>query len=240
MPTEFMKRLLEKGSAATLEHFAKAQIAGRDTGLRQVDWVFAIQKFADTTFPDKLSPQQRFSRALGTPEGRLLAKAMDYAPPPSCEPEPVEKEEPRHIGPHHARLHVEATARQRERAITYPAAVSEVLTKDPSLAAALREEHLAHALSMSGAIPSGVSGNLTIRDAQNLGENEPTGGAKVKPFPASAYGASQAKKSAEVEIQRLADRYRSDHPTLTSAQAYVHVLTCPQHREIAKRALAVA
>ena len=39
MPTEFMKRLLEKGSAATLEHFAKAQIAGRDTGLRQVDWV---------------------------------------------------------------------------------------------------------------------------------------------------------------------------------------------------------
>ena len=77
MPTDFMKRLLEKGSAATLEYFAKAQIAGRDTGLRQVDWVYAIQKFADLTFPDKLTPQQRFSRALDTPEGMLLFKAMD-------------------------------------------------------------------------------------------------------------------------------------------------------------------
>jgi hypothetical protein len=234
MPAEFMKRLLEKGSAATLEHFAKAQIAGRDTGLRQLDWVFAIQKFADLTFPDKLTPQQRFARMLDTPEGKVLFKAMDAAPPPSYEPEPVEKEEPRHIGEHAARLHAEATARQRERAISYPAAVYEVLQKDPKLAAPLREEHLIHALSMMGG-GGGVTHTLSVDEAQNLGGRVPsftTAGDFSRDIA--------AKKSAEAEIQKLADRYRSDHPTLTSAQAYVHVLTSPQHREIAKRALAVA
>ena len=206
MPAEFMKRLLEKGSAATLEHFAKAQIAGVDTGFRQCDWVYAIQKFADLTFPDKLSPQQRFSRALGTPEGRLLAKAMDHAPPPSCEPEPVEKEEPRHIGEHAAQLHVEATARMRERACSYPAAVSKILTKDPKLAAAVRDEHLQHALSMSGAIPSGVSGTLSLDEARR---KEPTRSFTT----AGDYSRDiAAKKSAEAEIQKLADRYRSEHP----------------------------
>ena len=240
MPTDFMKRLLEKGSAATLEYFAKAQIAGRDTGLRQVDWVYAIQKFADLTFPDKLTPQQRFSRALDTPEGMLLFKAMDAAPPPSYEPEPVEKEEPRHIGEHAARLHVEATARMRERACSYPAAVSEILTKDPKLAAAVRDEHLQHALSMSGAIPSGVGGNLSIRDAQNLGETEPTGGAKVRPFPASAYGASQARKSAnsaEAALGALARAYQAEHPETKSYEiAFSKVILAPENRHLAKRA----
>jgi len=236
MPAEFMKRLLEKGSAATLEHFAKAQIAGRDTGLRQVDWVYAIQKFADTTFPDKLSPQQRFSRALGTPEGRLLAKAMDYAPPPSYEPEPVEKEEPRHIGEHAARLHVEATARQRERAITYPAAVAEVLMANPGLSALVREEHLAAALEgIHGS--GGVSGTLSIQEAQRAGENEPTGGGKGKPFPASAYGASQARKNAEAELQKLAEAHHAKFGTKSVAISYSKILTDPQHVAIRKAAL---
>ena len=127
MPAEFMKRLLEKGSAATLEYFAKAQIAGQDTGLRQFDWVYAIQKFADLTFPDKLTPQQRFSRALDTPEGKLLAKAMDYAPPPSYEPEPVEKADTgsRHAGPASAKMHALAVDRQRSRHIPFAAAYYE-------------------------------------------------------------------------------------------------------------------
>jgi hypothetical protein len=113
MPAEFMKRLLEKGSAATLEHFAKAQIAGRDTGLRQVDWVFAIQKLADSRPPDKLSPQQRFARMLDTVEGKVLFKAMDAAPPPSYEPEPVEKADagPRHAGPASAKMYALAVDR---------------------------------------------------------------------------------------------------------------------------------
>jgi hypothetical protein len=73
MPAEFMKRLVTDGSAATLEYFAKAQIAGRDIGLEKSDWIVALQKRADAIYPDRLTPQQRFARCMCDDEtGRLL------------------------------------------------------------------------------------------------------------------------------------------------------------------------
>ena len=229
MPTDFMKRLLEKGSAATLEHFAKAQIAGRDTGLRQVDWVFAIQKFADLTFPDKLTPQQRFSRALDTPEGKLLFKAMDAAPPPSYEPEPVEKDDgPRHAGPASAEMFSRALDRQRSRGIPFSSAYYEtyIHPDNQTLREQVKREELDRALA--GVHGDGVSGTLTIQDAQRK--------APARSFRGTGYDRDIAEK----KLQALADARHAAHPEESAAQSYVRVMLDPQHAEIRKAALAVA
>jgi hypothetical protein len=164
---------------------------------------------------------------LDTPEGKLLSKAMDFAPPPSYEPEPVEKEEPRHIGPHHARLHVEAVSRQRERGITYAAAVSEVINADPTLSAAVRDEHLQHALgAMSGS--GGVTHTLSVDEAQN---KEP-----ARSFRGTGYDRDIAEK----QLQKLADQRRAAHPGESAAVAFTKVLTDPGNAALRRAALSVA
>ena len=79
---------------------------------------------------------------------------------------------------------------------------------------------------------------MDISQAQRLAEAEP--GGKVKDFPSSAFGASQAKKSAEEALQRLADQRHAAHPEEKASTSYTKVLLDPASAEIRKRALAVA
>jgi hypothetical protein len=65
MATTNFAKLIVDTAPATLEALAKAQIRGEETGLRKSNYLDAIQKFADLTYPTSLSPQQRFAKAIG-------------------------------------------------------------------------------------------------------------------------------------------------------------------------------
>jgi len=236
MPAEFMKRLVTDGSAATLEHFAKAQIAGRDIGLEKSDWIVAIQKRADELFPNKPSPQQRFARALDTdPTAQLLYRACKMAPGSEVRP-PIEKEDdgPRHAGPASAKMHSLAVDRQRSRGIPFFSAYYEtyIHPNNQALREQVKSEELERA--MSGLNSDSNIHTLSIQEARR----------DAKPFPASAYGSSQAKKSAEAELAKLADRYRESQEVVgkkcTPEMAFSKVLMDPQNVALRKAALAVA
>ena len=234
---DFSKALT--GDTATMVFYAKRLLGGGETPFTKADFVDAIQARADATLPDKLTPQQRFSRTIsgGDDVAMTLYRAMNAAPGSSVRA-PVEKQDtgPVHIGPAHAKMHSLAIDQQKERSIPYAHAYSEVYTAaaNATLRAEVQREHLEHALA--GIYGSGgVSGTLSIQEAERL---EP-----AKDFSATGtgdYSRQVARKSAETGIQKLADRYHCEHPNMTAAQAYTCVLTSPQHREIAKRALAVA
>ena len=173
--------------------------------------------------------------------GRLLYKAVKAAPGSEVKPgsdTPEVEMGPRHIGPAHARMHSLAIDRQKERSIPYAHAYSEVYTHaaNAALRAAVQREHLEDQLEgIHGS--GGVSGTLSIQEAQRAGENEPTGGGKVRDFPGSAYGASQARKNAEAELQKLAEAHHAKFGTKSVAISYSKILTDPQHVAIRKAAL---
>jgi hypothetical protein len=175
------------------------------------------------------SRERAYTRLIvSDPAARALFKAYQRAP--NGEPPPVAKVDGGDfIGPHAARLHVEATARQRERGISYAAAVSEIVNKDPALSAAVRDEHLQHALAAMGGA-GGVDHTLSISEAQNLG-------GKVPSFRGTGYDRDIAtKKSAESELEKLARAYHAAHPEKSYESAFAKVLTAPENRALARRA----
>ena len=232
---DFSKALT--GDVSVMSFYAKRLLAGGEVAFQKHDFIAAIEKRAAEIYPDRLTPAQKFSRCICDDDtGRLLYRACKAASGSEVRP-PVEKQDtgPVHIGPAHAKMHSLAIDRQKERGIPYSSAYSEVYVHgdNASLRAAVQREHLEHQLSLTHG-GGGVTHTLSSSEAENLD-------GKVPSFRGTGYDRDiAAKKSAEAEIQKLADRYRSEHPNITAAQAYTHVLTLPQHREIAKRALAVA
>ena len=213
--------------------FTKRWEAGAYDHATKDFWHRMITEKAEKARRDGESVERAYARLIiSDPAGRALFKAYQRAP--NGEPPPVQKaaDGTQHIGPHHARAHVEAVARQRERAISYSAPMSEILTKDPALAAAVREEHLAHALGMmngaggSQSIPSGVTGTLSIQQAQNL---EP-----ARSFRGTGYDRDIASKSAESELEALSRARHAADPSKSYEQHYVKVML--ENPQIAKRA----
>ncbi|HEY8005701.1 MAG TPA: hypothetical protein VIE66_02590 [Methylocella sp.] len=91
MPATAFAKLIMDTAPATLEGLAKAQIAGKDTGLEKCDYIGAIQKRGDLLFPAIASPQARFAKAMIEDDtGRLLYAAMKSAPGADVAPPPVE------------------------------------------------------------------------------------------------------------------------------------------------------
>ena len=109
--------------------------------------------------------------------------------------------------------------------------MSEILTKDPALAAAVREEHLAHALGMmtgaggSRSIASGVAGTLSIQRAQ------PRTGAI---FPRHGLRPGRRVEMAESELEALSRARHAADPSKSYEQHYVKVML--ENPQIAKRA----
>ena len=60
------------GDTPIMATFAKAALKGLPLVFEPCHYTRAIQALADRSFPASLSKQQRFSRALDLPEGRLL------------------------------------------------------------------------------------------------------------------------------------------------------------------------
>jgi hypothetical protein len=231
--TSFNKAMHDKATETSVL-FAKMQCAGHFTAIEKSGWIDIINRHSTALYGDA-SPRN-FTKTITEDEnGRLFYQALKFAEGSEIKPKPVEAPQPpEHIGPHHARLHVEATARQRERGITYAAAVSEVVNADPALSAAVRDEHLQHALgAMSGA--GGVTGTMDIGQAQRM---EP-----AKDFSATGtgdYSRQVARKNAEAELQRLADQRHAAHPEEKASTSYSKVLMDAGNAALRRVALAVA
>ena len=166
------------GDTATMVFYAKRLLGGGETPFSKADFVDAIQARADATLPDKLTPQQRFSRAIsgGGEVAMTLYRACKMAPGSEVRP-PIEKEDdgPRHIGEAHARMYSLGVDRQRERSIPFAAAYSEVYTApaNAALRAAVQREHLQHQMEMMGDA-GGIYGHaMSIDEAQTLAEARP-------------------------------------------------------------------
>ena len=231
---DFSKALL--GDTSTMVFYAKRLLGGGETPFTKADFVDAIQARADATLPDKLTPQQRFSRAIsgGDEVAMTLFRAMNAAPGSSVRA-PVEKADdgPVHIGPAHAKMHSLAIDRQRERSIPYSAAYTEVYTNaiNAALRAAVQREHLQHALDgIHGS--GGVTGSMSIQEAQR---KEP-----AKDFSATGtgdYSRQVARKNADEKLQKLADARHAAHPEEKASTSYTKVLLDPANVEIRKAAL---
>jgi hypothetical protein len=234
---DFSKAMI--GDIATMIVFAKRLLDGHETPFSKADFVDAIQTRADATLPADWSPQRRFSRAIsgGDSVASELYRACKVAPGAEVRA-PVEKADdgPVHIGPAHAKMHSLAVDRQKERAIPYAAAYTEVYTRpdNAALRAAVQREHLQHAMGMmnGGADYGGVDRTLSISEAQG---KEP-----AKDFTRTGdYGRAIARKSesAEQELESLARKYRAAHPDVKSYEiAFSKVLCDPANLAIAKRA----
>jgi hypothetical protein len=91
--TTFAK-LIVHSAPATLEALAKAQIAGKDTGLEKHNYIAAIQKRGDLLFPTIASPQRRFASCLNDSSGALLYQALKAAPGTEVDPASATEEDP--------------------------------------------------------------------------------------------------------------------------------------------------
>ena len=231
---DFSKALT--GDTATMIFYAKRLLGGGETPFTKADFVDAIQARADATLPDKLTPQQRFSRAIsgGDEVAMTLYRAMNAAPGCSVRP-PVEKQDsgPVHIGPAHAKMHSLAIDRQRERSIPFAAAYTEVYTNpaNASIRAAVQREHLEFALNN---LHGGVTGTLSIQEAQRM---EP-----AKDFAGTGdyqRDIATKKSAAECELRSLASKRRALTGE-TDAVAFTKVLTDPSNAALRRAALSVA
>jgi hypothetical protein len=227
----FSKQLT--GDTVSMIFYAKKLLDGHETPFSKADFVDAIQTRADATLPADWSPQRRFSRAIsgGDSVASELYRACKIAPGSEVRA-PVEKadEGPQHIGPAHAKMHSLAIDRQRERPISFASAYSEVYTRpdNAALRRAVQREHLQHAM---GVIHGGVSGTLSIDEAQRM---EP-----AKDFTRQRdYSRDIARKSesAESELEKLARAYHAAHPEKSYESAFTKVLTAPENRALARRA----
>jgi hypothetical protein len=88
---------------------------------------------------------------------------------------------------------------------------------------------------LGGSIPSGVTGTLSIQEAQR---KEP-----AKDFSATGtgdYSRAVARKNAESELCALASKRREAHPGESEATAFTKVLLDPANAALRRAALAVA
>ena len=74
---DFSKALL--GDTSTMVFYAKRLLGGGETPFTKADFVDAIQARADATLPDKLTPQQRFSRAISGGDEVAMTRASTNA-----------------------------------------------------------------------------------------------------------------------------------------------------------------
>jgi hypothetical protein len=226
------------GDIPTMIFFAKKLLDGEPTAFAKHDFIDAIQVRADAIYPDRLSPQSRFTKAILEDEvAKTLYRACKAAPGTEVRA-PVEKTDdgPVHIGPAHAKMHSLAIDRQRERPIGYAAAYSEVYNHgtNAALRRKVQAEHLEHQLSMMAG-SGGVSGSLSITEAQNL---EPTRSFSTAGQYSRDIAAKPAVKSAtaEAELERLARKYHAEHADKSYEQSFYKILTAPEHRALARRA----
>jgi hypothetical protein len=211
---------------ADVAEFSKRWEAGQYDHMTKAFWHRVITEQAEKTCKAGESRERAFTRLIvSDPAGRALFKAYQRAPNGDL-PKVAKVDGGDFIGPHAGRLHVEATARARERAITYSAGVYEVLQKDPALSAAVREEHLAFAMSAMGGA-GGVDHTLSISEAQR---KEP-----ARSFSGTGYDASIARKSAESELEKLAHDFHAKHAEISYERAFAKVLIAPEHRALMKR-----
>jgi hypothetical protein len=235
MAIDFTDAML--GDTATMATFAKRVVDGRDTPFEKHHFVSALQKRADQIYPvDKLTQQQRFSRCMCDDEtGRLLYKAVKASPGSEVDPahgrQDYVERAPAHIGPAHARMASLATDRQKADSIPYARAYSQVYSHPDNIAlrAAVQREHLEAALAgIHG--NGGVTGTLSIQEAQRM---EP-----AKDFTGTGdYSRDIARKSAEAQLQKLADTRHAAHPEESTATSYTKVLVDPANAAIRKAAL---
>jgi hypothetical protein len=219
------------GDTVSMVFYAKRLLAGGEVPFEKSHFIDAIQVRADAIYPDRLSPQSRFAKALTEDEvGRTLYAAVKRAPGSEVKPgsDTPEVEATRPMSEAETRLHVLATDHAKAHSMSYAAAYSYLYGHNDhrDLREQIRNEHLQRGLA---AIHGGVSGTLSIAAAQRM---EP-----AKDFTGTGYDRDIAtKKSAESELERLARAYHAAHPEKSYESAFTKVLTAPENRALMKRA----
>lgn len=133
--------------AATL---AKWIDAGEMDRVSKADWHIAITKRGDEIRQPGDTDAMAYAKAVGDPVGKIMFRALKVAPD-APEPEPAKSEEPRHIGPAHAKLDALATDLVRSKpGMSHARAVANIYEENTALREQVRAEHLRHALARAG------------------------------------------------------------------------------------------
>ena len=180
------------GDTPIMATFAKAALKGLPLVFEPCHYTRAIQALADRSFPASLSKQQRFSRALDLPEGRLLLAASKQVPgseifPQSEADEPGDDE------------HFEASSAYAEL---------EVLARDLMLA----NPHLTEQQAFSRIYTSPKNRALRERAIREA-TMRATASTTTKAAPVDAAHVQLARLGrASAAIEALAKRHNADHP----------------------------
>ena len=146
-----------------VETLRKKIDAGELAHVSRATWHEGIEALAKNIRNDNETEAQSYTRAITETEiGKLLFGAYKNAPfinggpasgfaststPPGAGQDYV----PRHIGVGHAELHSRAVDAVRAKpGLSYARAVANIYEKDPELRSKVRDEHMAHAMAMSG------------------------------------------------------------------------------------------
>ena len=227
---DFSKALT--GDLSVMSFYAKRLLGGGEVAFQKHDFINALQARADAIYPDRLTPQQRFSRCMCDDEiGRLLYKAVKAAggSEVKTDPEHGTQDYVRPMSEAELKLHVLASDHAKAHSMSYESAYSYLYGHNDhrDLREQIRNESLQRGLeAIHGR--GGVSGTLTIGEAQRK--------APARSFRGTGYDRDIAEK----KLQALADARHAAHPEESAAQSYVRVMLDPKHVEIRKAALAVA
>jgi hypothetical protein len=211
--TTFAKLITDGTAPATLEALAKAQIAGKDTGLQKHNYIAAIQKRADLVYPATLSLQQRFARCLEDDTGKLFYAASKAASGSEVvSPGPDEPDDENFSGPAYAEMEVLAHDLQLANPnLSMQQAFSRVYTspKNKDLRARIIAEATARARGMAKAASVAQVGDIPNLDG-------------VSP-------------SATDEMNQIVMTRIKDNPKLSYAQAFTEEYLLPKNRSLKER-----